>query len=46
MAPKPWVQQILKRKFRDALRGRRALYVRYKPYRKERCWGVQVIMPE
>ena len=26
--------------------GRRALYVRYKPYRKERCWGVQVIMPE
>ena len=26
--------------------GRRALYVRYKPYRKERWWGVQVIMPE
>ena len=26
--------------------GRRALYVRYEPYRKERCWGVQVIMPE
>ncbi len=26
--------------------GRRALYVRYKPYREERCRGVQVIMPE
>ena len=28
------------------LSGRRALYARYKPYRKERCRGVQVIMPE
>ena len=26
--------------------GRRALYERYKPYRKERWWLVQVIMPE
>ncbi len=26
--------------------GRRALYVRYKPYRKERWWGLVVIMPE
>ena len=26
--------------------GRRALEIRYKPYRKERCWGLQVIMPE
>ena len=26
--------------------GRRALDVRYKSYRKERWWGVQVIMPE
>ena len=26
--------------------GRRALYGRYKPYRKERWWGLVVIMPE
>ena len=40
MTPKPWVL-ILRMQS-----GRRALYVRYKPYRKERCRGVQVIMPE
>ncbi len=38
MAPKPWAHLRVS--------GRRALYVRYEPYRKERCWGVQVIMPE
>ena len=26
--------------------GRRALKNRHEPYRKERWWGVQVIMPE
>ena len=26
--------------------GRRALWIRYKPYRKERWWGLVVIMPE
>ena len=26
--------------------GRRALKTRYEPYREERCWGLQVIMPE
>jgi hypothetical protein len=26
--------------------GRRALVISYEPYRKERCWGHQVIMPE
>ena len=26
--------------------GRRALDIRYKPYRKERWWGQEVIMPE
>jgi hypothetical protein len=26
--------------------GRRAHQVRYKPYRKERWWGLVVIMPE
>jgi hypothetical protein len=31
---------------RDRASGRRALYVRYKPYRKERWWGLVVIMPE
>ena len=36
MTPKPWARKS----------GRRALYIRYKPYRKERCRGVQVIMPE
>ena len=36
MAPKLW----------NLLIGRRALMVRYKPYRKERSRGHQVLMPE
>gem|GEM_PF-4463592 len=42
MAPKQWVAAFL----RDRGSGRGALYARYKPYRKERCRGVQVTMPE
>ena len=34
------------RRLRATSFGRRALDIRYKPYRKERWWGVQVIMPE
>ncbi len=38
MTPKQWAPLMWS--------GRRALYIRYEPYRKERCRGVQAIMPE
>jgi hypothetical protein len=40
LTPDPWLL------IPDPWFGRRALVIRHEPYRKERCWGHQVIMPE